>query len=67
MSQDLTVDEKLKIIEKEYEIPIEENMKKDVNVMCNLSQGIKEKGIAIGRAEGEAKGEAKIKQINCTL
>ena len=34
-------------------------MRKDVNVMCNLSQGIEEKGIAIGRAEGEAK----IKQI----
>ncbi|MDY6328166.1 MAG: hypothetical protein SPL51_01645 [Lachnospiraceae bacterium] len=27
--------------------------------MCNLSQGIKEDGIAIGEAIGETKGEAK--------
>lgn len=26
--------------------------------MCNLSQGVEEKGIAIGRAEGRAEGEA---------
>ena len=50
MSQDLTVDEKLNIIGNEYDIPIEENFRKDVSVMCNLSQGIEEKGIAIGEA-----------------
>ena len=48
LSQELTIDEKLKIIENEYDIPIEENFRKDVSVMCNLSQGIEEKGIAIG-------------------
>ena len=50
LSQDLTVDEKLNIIGNEYDIPIEENFRKDVSVMCNLSQGIKEDGIAIGEA-----------------
>ena len=50
LSQDLTVEEKLSIIGTEYEIPIEENMRKDVSAMCNLSEGIEEKG----RAEGEA-------------
>ena len=50
LSQDLTVDEKLNIIGNEYDIPIEENFRKDVRVMCNLSQGIEEKGIAIGEA-----------------
>lgn len=50
LSQKLTVDEKLNIIGKEYDIPIEENFRKDVSVMCNLSQGIEEKGIAIGEA-----------------
>lgn len=54
LSQELTIDEKLNIIGNEYDIPIEENFRKDVSVMCNLSQGIEEKGIAIGRAEGEA-------------
>ncbi len=41
---------KLNIIGNEYDIPIEENFRKDVSVMCNLSQGIEEKGIAIGEA-----------------
>ena len=54
LSQELTIDEKLNIIGNEYDIHIEENFRKDVSVMCNLSQGIEEKGIAIGRAEGEA-------------
>lgn len=35
--------------------PIEENFRKDVSVMCNLSQGIKEDGIAIGEARKEEK------------
>lgn len=50
LSQELTMDEKLNIIGNEYDIPIEENFRKDVSVMCNLSQGIEEKGIAIGEA-----------------
>ena len=48
--KELTVDEKLNIIGNEYDIPVEENFRKDVGVMCNLSQGIKEDGIAIGEA-----------------
>ena len=52
--RELTVDEKLDIIGKEYDIPLEENFRKDMSTMCNLSQGVKEEGIAIGRAEGEA-------------
>ena len=50
LSKELTIDEKLNIIGNEYDIPIEENFRKDVSVMCNLSQGIEEKGIAIGEA-----------------
>lgn len=50
LSKELTVDEKLKIIEGEYDIPVEENIRKDVSIMCNLSQGIEDKGIAIGEA-----------------
>lgn len=55
LSQELTIDEKLNIIGNEYNIPIEENLRKDVSVMCNLSQGIEEKGIAIGEARKEEK------------
>ena len=52
-SQELEAKEKLEILEKEYGIPIEEEFRKDVMEMCNLSQGIKEagrmEGIEIGR------------------
>lgn len=51
LSSKLTTDEKLNIIEREYDIPVGENLRKDVSVMCNLSQGVREEG----RAEGEAK------------
>lgn len=54
LSRELTVNEKLDIIGNEYDIPLEENFRKDMSTMCNLSQGVKEEGIAIGRAEGEA-------------
>ena len=40
LSQKLTPNEKLNIIEKEYNIPLEENIRRDMSVMCNLSQGI---------------------------
>ena len=54
LSKEISVDEKLNIIEKEYDIPVEGSIREDVNVMCNLSQGIKEDGIAIGEARREA-------------
>ncbi|MCI8359701.1 MAG: hypothetical protein HFI51_16415, partial [Lachnospiraceae bacterium] len=58
LSKELTIDVKLNIIGEEYDIPIEESFRKDVSVMCNLSQGIEDKGIAIGEARGKAMGEA---------
>ena len=56
LSRELTIDEKLDIIGNEYDIPIEENFRKDMSTMCNLSQGVKEEGIAIGRREGLEEG-----------
>ena len=53
LSKRLSPEEKLSIIETEYSIPVEESIRKDVSVMCNLSQGIREEGRAEGRAEGE--------------
>ena len=40
LSKKLSQSEKLNIIEKEYDIPLEEDLRKDVSVMCSLSQGI---------------------------
>jgi hypothetical protein len=52
LSSELPVKEKLNIIKTEYNIPLEDDARKEVDVMCNLSQGVLEKG--------EARGEAKI-------
>lgn len=51
LSKELSADKKLNIIEAEYDIPIEDSMRKDVSVMCNLGQGIRDDG----RAEGETR------------
>ncbi|MCM1184326.1 MAG: hypothetical protein NC337_13225 [Roseburia sp.] len=51
LSMELSVDEKLGIMETEYGIPLNDKMREDVVIMCNLSQGIREKG----RAESEEK------------
>lgn len=42
LSKQLSVDEKLTIMEKEYNIPVEAEIRKEVATMCNLSQGIRE-------------------------
>ncbi|WP_251498088.1 hypothetical protein [Otoolea muris] len=42
LSMELTVDEKLGIIEKEYSIVVDDRIREDVSAMCNLSQGIRE-------------------------
>lgn len=45
LSKQLSTNEKLSIMETEYHIPIEDGIRKDVSVMCNLSQGIREDAI----------------------
>lgn len=57
LSQELSVSEKLDIIGNEYDIPIESDFREDVNAMCNLGQGIEERGIAIGKVRGCAEGQ----------
>ena len=54
-SRVLTQEERLELLDKEYNIPIEDSIRKDVSVMCNLSQGIKEAGIAEGMEKGMKK------------
>ena len=49
-SRQLSVKEKLDIMENEYDIQAGDRIREDVSVMCNLSQGIKEEGIAEGKA-----------------
>ena len=56
-SKELGRKDKIGILKEEYGIA--EELREDVNEMCNLSQGIKEYGIEIGREDGIAIGEAK--------
>lgn len=42
LSMELTVDEKLGIMETEYSIHADEKIREDVSAMCNLSQGTKD-------------------------
>ena len=51
LSSVLPKQEKLDII-KEYKIPIKEDIREDVNVMCNLSEDVWEKGMKNGMEKG---------------
>lgn len=54
----LSATEKIDILSKEYDIPIENEIKEEVNIMCNLSQGIEDKALEAGKAEGRNVGIA---------
>ena len=51
LSETLREEEKLDILKNEYHIPMEKSIREDVKVMCNLSEGIEERGIIKGRTE----------------
>ena len=57
-STQLVEQEKLEIIGEEYKIPLTEKERRDVKLMCNLSEGIEEKALEKGRAEGRAEEKA---------
>ena len=57
LSPNLDALEKLEIMENEYSIPIEYDVRREVEEMCNLSQGIKEKAYADGEKKGYEAGE----------
>lgn len=56
LSEKLKVDKKLDILEKEYDIPMEESIEEEVKTMCNLSEGIEERAMEAGRKAGIEEG-----------
>lgn len=60
LSPVLDVKEKLGIMETEFEIPIEDGIRRDISEMCNLSEGIWEEALMEGEARGETKAIANV-------
>ncbi|MCL1787832.1 MAG: PD-(D/E)XK nuclease family transposase [Defluviitaleaceae bacterium] len=56
LSSNVNADKKLDILANEYHIPKTETLEKEVRLMCNLSQGVKEEGRQEGLQEGRQEG-----------
>ena len=56
LSEELSAEEKLRILNEEFQIPITQQLDKEVSLMCNLSQGIENRGIQKGMKKGKIQG-----------
>ncbi len=59
LSDTMKAEEKFNVMGNEYGIPVDMDIRRDVDIMCNLSQGIMEKGEAIGLERGRKEIENK--------
>ena len=53
LSVEVKAEEKLKLLEEEYQIMRTEELEEEVSQMCNLSQGVLEKGMKKGIEQGK--------------
>ena len=51
-STETGAEEKRHILQKDFDIPMTQSFERKVDVMCNLSKGVWEKGMEVGRKEG---------------
>ena len=56
LSSETAEAKKKRILRDDYAIPLTEMLERSLTEMCNLSQGVEEKGIAKGLARGRAEG-----------
>ena len=49
----MSVAEKIDIINNEYDIPVANNIMEEVNIMCNLSQGIEDRALEAGKVAAQ--------------
>jgi len=54
LSSEMGAVDKRQILQDEFGIPMTRTMEEEVSDMCNLSQGVLQKGIGKGRIEGRA-------------
>ena len=59
LSRNLAAKERMNILEDSFDIVMTEKVNQEVDKMCNLSQGVRAEGEAMGIAKGEAMGELK--------
>ena len=57
LSEEKSPETKKEILETEFEVPMTQTLESEVRYMCNLSQGVLEKGVAKGLQQGIAQGE----------
>lgn len=67
LSEQMTSEEKLEIIELEYDVPVEESLKEEMNEMCNLGEGIAERAREQAEKKMIADMVMKMYQKGCTL
>ena len=58
LSSEAGIAEKRQVLQDDFDIPMTETLEAEVQAMCNLSQGVEEKGRIRGRAEGRTEGIA---------
>ena len=58
LSTKRSTEEKKKILQEDFDIKMTQELEREVSEMCNLSDGVEQKGIAKGRAYGIAEGIA---------
>ena len=75
-SRKRSLEERLKILQEEYDIPVNKGLEKGVSEVCNLSIGYYLDGLRDGKAEGEAEGRHEtlaanlrtvMENMNCSL
>ncbi len=56
LSMNMSVDERVKLLAEEHNIKRDEYIERRLARMCNLSQGVQEYGMKLGKAEGRVEG-----------
>lgn len=67
LASEMTKAEKKDIIEAEYGIPMNQEIERRVNTMCNLSEAIEKRGIEQGIERGIERGEDKMARLIAIL
>ena len=63
LSPEMEPMKKCEIIENEYRIQVEDKVREEMNIMCNLGEGLWEEAHAEGREEGLAAGRAEMTKM----